>query len=76
MLTISALYLKKQKSFVPKKICCMLVIETLKYIVIRASARDYTIFSMVLKVAFIQKGLMLFTFPQTVEPNYFTELKF
>ena len=30
MLKISALYLDKQKSFVPKKICSMLVIETLK----------------------------------------------
>jgi hypothetical protein len=30
MLKISAFYLEKQKSFVPKKICGMLLIETLK----------------------------------------------
>ena len=73
MLKISALYLQKQKVLFLKKTCCRLVFKTLICIVTRASARYYTVFSMVLKVAFIQRGLMFFHMP---EPNYFTELRF
>ena len=47
MLKISAFYLDKQKSIVPKKICGMLVVETLKCKISdflnSASARDFTV---------------------------------
>ena len=64
----------QDKSMKKTSVQCHLAIVWLNYL--GNHRRCNCLVPLLLKVAFIQKGLMLLSFLQTDEPNYFSELEF